>query len=57
VEAFSGLEREGRIPVRRARQSEHTIVYTYGPFTSSLTSTVQREKDNIVRFGVNYKLF
>ena len=35
----------------------NTIVYTYGPFTSSLTSTVQREKDNIVRFGVNYKLF
>ena len=38
--------------------SQHnTIVYTYGPFTSSLTSTVQREQDNIVRFGVNYKLF
>jgi outer membrane immunogenic protein len=35
----------------------NTIVYTYGPFTSSLTSTVQREKDNIVRFGVNYKIF
>jgi outer membrane immunogenic protein len=35
----------------------NTIVYTYGPFTSSLTSTVQREKDNIVRFDVNYKLF
>jgi outer membrane immunogenic protein len=35
----------------------NSIVYTYGPFTSSLTSTVQREKDNIVRFGVNYKLF
>jgi outer membrane immunogenic protein len=35
----------------------NTIVYTYGLFTSSLTSTVQREKDNIVRFGVNYKLF
>jgi outer membrane immunogenic protein len=38
--------------------SQHnTIVYTYGPFTSSLTSTVQREQDNIVRFGINYKLF
>ena len=43
--------------------SQHnTIVYTYGPlpggpFTSSLTSAVQREQDNIVRFGVNYKLF
>ena len=38
--------------------SQHnTIVYTYGPFTSSLTSTVHREQDNIVRFGVNYKLF
>lgn len=38
--------------------SQHnTIVYTYAPFTSSLTSTVQREQDNIVRFGVNYKLF
>ena len=38
--------------------SQHnTIVYTYGPFTSSLTSTVQRESDNIVRFGVNYKIF
>jgi outer membrane immunogenic protein len=35
----------------------NTIVYTYGPNTSSLTSTVQREQDNIVRFGVNYKLF
>jgi outer membrane immunogenic protein len=41
----------------------NTITYTYGPTkaciscTSSLTSTVQREKDNIVRFGVNYKLF
>jgi outer membrane immunogenic protein len=35
----------------------NTIVYTYGPFTSSLTSTVQREKDNIVRFGINYKIF
>jgi hypothetical protein len=23
----------------------------------SLTSTVQREKDNIVRFGFNYKIF
>jgi outer membrane immunogenic protein len=32
-----------------------TIVYNYGP-TSSLTSTV-RETDNIVRVGVNYKLF
>jgi outer membrane immunogenic protein len=38
--------------------SQHnTIVYTYVPFTSSLTSTVQRESDNIVRFGVNYKIF
>jgi len=40
----------------------NTIAYTYGPlvggpFNSSLTSTVQREHDNIVRFGVNYKLF
>ena len=35
----------------------NTIVYTYGPFTSSLTSTAQREKDNIVRFGVNYRIF
>jgi len=38
----------------------NTLVYTYpagGPYTSSLTSTVQREQDNIVRFGVNYKLF
>jgi outer membrane immunogenic protein len=35
----------------------NTIVYTYGPFISSLTSTVQHEQDNIVRFGVNYKLF
>jgi outer membrane immunogenic protein len=34
-----------------------TVVYTYGPFTSSLTSTVQREKDNIFRVGVNYKIF
>ena len=41
-------------------QPANTIVYTYGPlvpFNSSLTSTVQREQDNIVRFGVNYKLF
>jgi outer membrane immunogenic protein len=35
----------------------NTVVYTYGPFTSSLTSTVQREKDNIVRVGFNYKIF
>ena len=28
-----------------------------GPFTSSLTSTVHREQDNIVRFGINYKIF
>jgi outer membrane immunogenic protein len=36
----------------------NTIVYTYPVSnTSSLTSTVQREKDNIVRFGVNYKIF
>ena len=36
----------------------NTIVYTYPVGnTSSLTSTVQREKDNIVRFGVNYKIF
>jgi outer membrane immunogenic protein len=39
----------------------NTIAYAYplvgGPFNSSLTSTVQREHDNIVRFGVNYKLF
>jgi outer membrane immunogenic protein len=40
----------------------NTITYTYGPnpvclfCTSSLTSSVH-EKDNIVRFGVNYKLF
>jgi outer membrane immunogenic protein len=39
----------------------NTITYTYTPIggpanTSSLTSTVH-EKDNIVRFGVNYKLF
>jgi outer membrane immunogenic protein len=34
----------------------NTITYTYGANTSSLTSTVH-EKDNIVRFGVNYKLF
>jgi outer membrane immunogenic protein len=41
----------------------NTLAYTYGPnvvcvtCTSTLTSTVQREHDNIVRFGVNYKLF
>jgi outer membrane immunogenic protein len=38
----------------------NTITYTYRTLgtnnTSSLTSTVH-EKDNIVRFGVNYKLF
>jgi outer membrane immunogenic protein len=40
----------------------NTITYTYGPnpvclsCTSSLTSSVH-EKDNIVRFGVNYKIF
>ena len=38
----------------------NTITYTYPTNnqtnTSSLTSTVH-EKDNIVRFGVNYKLF
>ena len=39
-------------------ESQHnTLTYTYGPDTSTLTSTVQREHDNIVRFGVNYKLF
>jgi outer membrane immunogenic protein len=36
----------------------NTLTYTYPVGnTSTLTSTVQREKDNIVRFGVNYKLF
>jgi outer membrane immunogenic protein len=36
----------------------NTITYTYGPgpFVSSLTSSV-RETDNVVRIGVNYKLF
>jgi outer membrane immunogenic protein len=34
----------------------NTITYTYGPFVSTLTSSV-RETDNIVRIGVNYKLF
>ena len=34
----------------------NTITYTYGRFVSSLTSSV-RETDNVVRIGVNYKLF
>jgi outer membrane immunogenic protein len=33
-----------------------TIGYTYGPNTSTLTSTV-KERDNIARVGLNYKLF
>jgi len=36
----------------------NTLTYTYPVGnTSTLTSAVQREKDNIVRFGVNYKIF
>jgi hypothetical protein len=31
----------------------NTITYNYGTNVSSLTSTVN-ERDNIVRFGVNY---
>jgi outer membrane immunogenic protein len=34
----------------------NTIVYSYGANTSSLISTVS-QTENIVRFGVNYKLF
>jgi outer membrane immunogenic protein len=33
-----------------------SIAYSYGPFNSSLLTTI-REQDNIVRAGVNYKLF
>jgi len=33
-----------------------TIGYTYAPFTSSMTSTVN-ERDNIVRVGLNYKIW
>jgi outer membrane immunogenic protein len=34
----------------------NTIVYSYGANTSSLISTVS-QTENIVRFGINYKLF
>lgn len=34
----------------------NTIAETQGPFVGALTSSV-RETDNIVRFGLNYKLF
>jgi outer membrane immunogenic protein len=33
-----------------------TITYNYRPFTSTLTSTVD-ERDNIVRVGLNYKIW
>jgi outer membrane immunogenic protein len=33
-----------------------TITYNYGTNTSSLTSTVS-ERDNVVRFGVNYLFY
>jgi hypothetical protein len=36
----------------------NTPTYTYPVGnTSTLTSTVQRQHENIVRFGLNYKLF
>jgi opacity protein-like surface antigen len=34
----------------------NTISYAYGGNQSTLTSTV-RERDNIVRFGVNYMFY
>ena len=57
VEAFSVWSVKAEYLYAELGSQHNTIVYTYGPFTSSLTSTAQREQDNIVRFGVNYKLF
>ena len=41
---------------RREVRRDLAVLYAYGANTSSLTSTV-KERDNIVRAGINYRLF